>query len=829
MVEQLENEHGECRNATPIIRVPDKPTKEEWERHQITHTPYAAWCPHCVAARNARRNHPTHGRKGKIVPDTETEEGPTKVSMDYMYLHERVGKYREMKHNPPYLVVVEHQRGRCWAHQVPNKGVNDGAYWVPKRVLQDLENNGFGKAQLLVKTDQEPSIVCVQRALQDFKSDIIPINSPLGESACNGRVGNAIRRVQEKTRVLRHQLEHCIGEILLDQLPIMAWMARWAAELISKYVPGDDGKTPYGRIRKERCMVPLANVGEVVMYLPMKIARESKGTPARKFGIWLGVIERTEETIIGTKNGVVKCRTISRLSEDDQWNKELILQMRCSPWELVLGKQNMNIPVDVDDDGEDPEGDNGSEIRPTGTLDDDVPVETRGGLDKLHIFRKAIIRYGSIVGFPGCNDLARRGPGQQGKINYHHSNECRARIIEHMKGDPEYRRLLEKHGYIIGMVLNEALTKVQVNEKKHQVQKAMAEIERKERQCMRGYKEGQLNCAMRQMMFENMEVAEIYSPPRITKRARRMGLRAGWSFDLTTCDENGRPWDFNCKEMGNAVVRKVIQDKPILWIGSPMGGPFGMMNNFNYACMIEEEKRQNMAYGRLHLEFCAQLYELQWREGRYCLHEHLDAASSWKEECITNMMRRQGVIRVTGDQCRYGLKFHDGSREGPARKRIRFLTNSPCVAKRLSLKCPNVVSNQVHEHVVLINGRARVAQVYTPEFCRAVCKGLMEQLEADRKGQFLLANVMNSKEADTKSMMEEAGQMKDKCRTAEEDNDQQFEIAWDDVSGAEFDPKVVRKARGEEIEFVRKMNVYTKVIIEECYKNSKSTDHSSLG
>ena len=115
--------------------------------------------------------------------------------MDYMYLHGRVGKYREVQHNPPYLVVIEHRHGRCWAHQVPNKGVNEGAYWVPKRVLQDLENNGFGKARMLVKTDQEPSIVCVQKAVQDLKSDIIPVNSPIGESACNGRVVNAIRRV----------------------------------------------------------------------------------------------------------------------------------------------------------------------------------------------------------------------------------------------------------------------------------------------------------------------------------------------------------------------------------------------------------------------------------------------------------------------------------------------------------------------------------------------------------------------------------------------------------------------------------------------------------
>ena len=136
LAEQFEDKEGEGRDAPPMVRAPSKPTKEEWERHQTTHTPYAAWCPHCAAARNVRRNHPTHGRQGKLVPDTDGEDGPVKVSLDYMYLHERIGKFREVQHNPPYLVVIEHRHGRCWAHQVPNKGVNDGAHWVPKRIVQ---------------------------------------------------------------------------------------------------------------------------------------------------------------------------------------------------------------------------------------------------------------------------------------------------------------------------------------------------------------------------------------------------------------------------------------------------------------------------------------------------------------------------------------------------------------------------------------------------------------------------------------------------------------------------------------------------------------------
>ena len=140
-----------------------------------------------------------------------------------------MGKYKDIQHNPPYLVVIEHTYGRCWAHQKPNKGVNGEAHWVPKRILQDLENIGLGQARILLKSDQEPAIVCVQKAVQELKPDMVPINSPVGESACNGRVENAVRRIQEKMRTLRSRMETGMRHALPDNSNIMAWMARWAA------------------------------------------------------------------------------------------------------------------------------------------------------------------------------------------------------------------------------------------------------------------------------------------------------------------------------------------------------------------------------------------------------------------------------------------------------------------------------------------------------------------------------------------------------------------------------------------------------------------------
>ena len=183
----------------PVVKAPEKPTKEEWLQHQATHTPFAPWCKHCVAARATRHRHPAKGRRTAVVKDTEDSDGkPAKISIDYMYFHDRAGQVAGNAYNPPQLVMVDHKSGRVWAYRVPNKGIMEGASWLPKRIVQDLDNCGYHEVKIQLKSDQEPAIVNLQSAIHEIRPHTIPTNSPVGESESNGRVENTIRRVQEK-------------------------------------------------------------------------------------------------------------------------------------------------------------------------------------------------------------------------------------------------------------------------------------------------------------------------------------------------------------------------------------------------------------------------------------------------------------------------------------------------------------------------------------------------------------------------------------------------------------------------------------------------------
>ena len=67
----------------------------------------------------------------------------------------------------------------------------------------------------------------------------------------------------------------------------------------------------------------------------------------------------------------------------------------------------------------------------------------------------------------------------------------------------------------------------------------------------------QMEMEMMKTLFNMMDVAEVYSFPRVAAMAKRLGFRDGWSFDLTTCDTDGREWDFNVSEMKSCRTQSV--------------------------------------------------------------------------------------------------------------------------------------------------------------------------------------------------------------------------------------------------------------------------------
>ena len=71
-----------------------------------------------------------------------------------------------------------------------------------------------------------------------------------------------------------------------------------------------------------------------------------------------------------------------------------------------------------------------------------------------------------------------------------------------------------------------------------------------------------------------------------------------------------------------------------------------------------------------HLEFCVELYRVQATAGRYFLHEHPAYASAWQTEITESIMKDEGVVKATSDQCQYACADEHGN---PVKRPTRFM------------------------------------------------------------------------------------------------------------------------------------------------------------
>ena len=166
---------------------------------------------------------------------------------------------------------------------------------------------------------------------------------------------------------------------------------------------------------------------------------------------------------------------------------------------------------------------------------------------------------------------------------------------------------------------------------------------------------------------------------------------------------------------------------------------------------------------------------------------------------------RVQVVKM--DMCAFGMTTKDKEGEGLVRKTTKMMTNGPEVAIRIARRCTNTkkgeARNDEHRHVMLINGRARQAQVYPRALCRAICEGVSAQKKMDCRNRVLI---------DAMSMEELYAMGVDELH-----EDVEYE-AFDDVSGEPLEPGLVKAAGKKEFKYFVDMGVYEYATIEDCCK-----------
>ena len=136
------------------------------------------------------------------------------------------------------------------------------------------------------------------------------------------------------------------------------------------------------------------------------------------------------------------------------------------------------------------------------------------------------------------------------------------------------------------------------------------------------------------------------------------------------------------------------------------------------------------------------------------------------------------------------------------------------------------VRNKSHDHVQLEGARTKHAQQYPPELCRAICRGLRDQLSLDHSGVQMVEHMKyEDLDANQAAVTKEIMSFEDEgveCVVPPEEEHVYVSDEWatDDVTGHQLDPKLVLKARQLEVEYIREMRLYDKVPIKMCWDRS---------
>ena len=112
----------------------------------------------------------------------------------------------------------------------------------------------LGYKRIRFKCDNEPAILALKlKITQELKEiEIVPEEATEGESQENGVAENAVKEIKRQMRAIHGSIEEKYLKRLDPKDPMLSWLPRHAAQVRTKYVVGQDGKTAYERINGKK-------------------------------------------------------------------------------------------------------------------------------------------------------------------------------------------------------------------------------------------------------------------------------------------------------------------------------------------------------------------------------------------------------------------------------------------------------------------------------------------------------------------------------------------------------------------------------------------------
>ena len=168
---------------------------------------------------------------------------------------------------------------------------------------------------------------------------------------------------------------------------------------------------------------------------------------------------------------------------------------------------------------------------------------------------------------------------------------------------------------------------------------------------------------------------------------------------------------------------------------------------------------------------------------------------------MIELQRMDGVYTVSGPMCFWNMKLKTPKLgAGKVYKNTKWVTNSREIAEVLDQYCTNRCGGPIHRHIPLVGGMAHLCEAYPVELVDAVLEGLKRQMKADNHVSAL--ELFASGPGPTEPLFD---------AETEKQMEEEVQEYFDDISGEVLPSELVRKARQEEMDWIKKIELYDKV------------------
>ena len=120
----------------------------------------------------------------------------------------------EKEGDSPSIVFYDSQYKAVASWVMQSKSVVEGGpnQWVPKTLVKEMEEWGYGNKKVVLVSDGEAAIKAIKDKMISLReAETIPEETPVGEHNANLAEG-MVRRVREQTRTIVSQLESGLVE-----------------------------------------------------------------------------------------------------------------------------------------------------------------------------------------------------------------------------------------------------------------------------------------------------------------------------------------------------------------------------------------------------------------------------------------------------------------------------------------------------------------------------------------------------------------------------------------------------------------------------------------